>query len=66
MKHILRDRIDANGPLPRKSRRLRLGVIGGGRIAQTQAMAARLSDRWEIVAGALSSDSIRSRDRASE
>ena len=66
MKHILRDRIDANGPLPRQSRRLRLCVIGGGRIAQTQAMAARLSDRWEIVAGALSSDYVRSRDRASE
>ncbi|MEM7378298.1 MAG: Gfo/Idh/MocA family oxidoreductase, partial [Pseudomonadota bacterium] len=49
------------GPLdgtafPAQARRLRLGVVGGGRIAQTQAMAARLSNRWEIVAGALSAD----------
>ncbi len=45
---ILRDPIDINGPFPRQFRRLRLGVVGGGRIAQTQAMAARLTDRWEI------------------
>ena len=44
------------GPFPRLSRRLRIGIVGGGRIAVTQAMAARLSDRWEIAAGALSSD----------
>ena len=62
MEHILRDRIDPIGPLALQSRRLRLGVVGGGRIAQTQAMAVRLSDRWEIVAGALSSDAVRSRD----
>ena len=66
MEHILSDRIDANGPLPRQSRRLRLGVIGGGKIAQTQGMAARLSDWWKIVAGALSSDPVPSRDRVSE
>lgn len=41
---------------PKPDRRLRLGVVGGGRISQTQAMAARQSDRWEIVAGALSSN----------
>ena len=40
---------------PALSRRLRLGVVGGGRIAGTQAIAARLSDRWDVVAGALSS-----------
>lgn len=40
---------------PTLSRRLRLGVVGGGRIAGTQAIAARLSDRWDVVAGALSS-----------
>ena len=45
---------DFEGPFPRLSRRLRLGVVGGGRIAATQAMAARLSDRWDVVAGALS------------
>ena len=44
------------GPFPRLSRRLRLGIVGGGRIATTQATAARLSDYWEVVAGALSSD----------
>lgn len=47
---------DPDGPFPRLSRRLRLGVVGGGRIAGTQANAARLSDRWDVVAGALSSD----------
>ena len=48
--------LDFDGPFPRLSRRLRLGIVGGGRISATQAMAARLTDRWEIVAGALSSD----------
>lgn len=46
----------SEGAFPRLSRRLRIGVVGGGRIAVTQAMAARLSDRWEVMAGALSSD----------
>ena len=38
-------------------RRLRLGVVGGGLgsfIGGTHRQAARLDDRWEIVAGALS------------
>ena len=55
-----------NGPFPRQSRRLRLGVVGGGRIAQTQAMAARLTDRWNVVAGALSSDPKRALERAAD
>ena len=55
-KRLLPAEIDADGEFPRLSRRLRLGVVGGGRIAATQAMAARLSGRWEVVAGALSSD----------
>ena len=63
---ILRDPIDMNGPFPRQSRRLRLGVVGGGRIAQTQAMAARLTDRWDVVAGALSSDPQRALERAAD
>jgi len=63
---ILRDPIDMNGPFPRQSRRLRLGVVGGGRIAQTQAMAARLTDRWNVVAGALSSDPKRALERAAD
>ena len=41
---------------PRLSRPLRLGIVGGGRIARTQAAAALMSGNWEIVAGALSSD----------
>lgn len=43
---------------PSKGRKLRLGVVGGGAgafIGQVHARGARLSDRWEIVAGALSS-----------
>ena len=44
--------LDVTGPYPVLSRRLRLGVVGGGRISRTQAMAARLSDYWEVVAGA--------------
>ncbi|WP_068109005.1 Gfo/Idh/MocA family protein [Tropicimonas marinistellae] len=44
---------------PAAQRRLRLGFVGGGRgslVAQWHANGARLSGRWEIVAGALSSD----------
>jgi len=40
-------------------RRLRLGMVGGGRnafIGAVHRIAARLDDRWEMVAGALSSD----------
>ncbi|KUF12120.1 Gfo/Idh/MocA family protein [Pseudoponticoccus marisrubri] len=40
-------------------RRLRLGFVGGGRgglVGQWHAAGARLSNQWEIVAGALSSD----------
>jgi predicted dehydrogenase len=44
------------GPFPQLSRRLRIGIVGGGRIATTQATAARLTGYWEVVAGALSSD----------
>jgi predicted dehydrogenase len=42
------------------SRRLRLGMIGGGRgafIGAVHRMAARLDDKYELVAGALSSNS---------
>ncbi len=47
---------DLTFPAPR--RRLRLGIVGGGRgafIGPIHANGARLSNRWEIVAGALSS-----------
>lgn len=42
---------------PRPSRRLRLGMVGGGRglIGQVHANGARLSGRWDLVAGALTS-----------
>jgi len=55
-----------DGPFPRQARRLRLGVVGGGRISQTQAMAARMTDRWEIVAGAFSSDPAKAQQRGEE
>ena len=47
---------DFNGAFPKLSRRLRLGIVGGGRVSGMQAMAARMTDYWDIVAGALSSD----------
>ncbi|WP_445502152.1 Gfo/Idh/MocA family protein [Microvirga sp. G4-2] len=46
------------------NRRLRLGMVGGGRgafIGAVHRIAARLDDRWELVAGALSSDPERAR-----
>jgi predicted dehydrogenase len=44
---------------PPPERRLRLGFVGGGRgalVGEWHALGARISNRWEIVAGALSSD----------
>jgi predicted dehydrogenase len=46
------------------NRRLRLGMVGGGRgafIGAVHRIAARLDDRWDFVAGALSSDPERAR-----
>jgi predicted dehydrogenase len=46
-------------PFPAAGRRLRLGVVGGGRgafIGEVHALGAKLSNRWDVVAGALSSD----------
>mgnify|MGYP000341929040 FL=1 len=40
-------------------RRLRLGMVGGGQgafIGGVHRFAARLDGRWDLVAGALSSD----------
>ena len=51
------------------SRRLRLGMIGGGRgafIGAVHRMAARLDDRYELVAGVFSSDPQRSRDSGAD
>ncbi len=61
---LLPEQFDFNGPFPRLKRRLRLGVVGGGRISRTQAMAARLSDYWEVTAGVFSSDSNKSKEQA--
>ena len=44
------------------SRRIRLGMVGGGQgafIGAVHRIAARLDDRYELVAGALSSDPAR-------
>jgi predicted dehydrogenase len=51
-------------PGTKLARRLRLGMVGGGReafIGAVHRMAARLDDRWQLVAGALSSDPQRAR-----
>jgi len=61
-KWFLSDAADAR--LPRPERRLRLGIVGGGRgafIGEIHAMGARLSNCWEVVAGALSSDPTRAK-----
>ena len=63
---LLPDQIDFEGPFPRLTRRLRLGVVGGGRISGMQATAARLTNRWEVVAGAFSSDPARAKAAAAE
>ncbi len=51
------------------SRRLRLGMVGGGQgafIGAVHRMAARLDDRYELVAGCLSSDPERAHASATE
>ena len=53
-----------NPTLRALGRRLRLGVVGGGRgsfIGLTHRAAARLDDRYEVVAAVVSSDPARSR-----
>lgn len=50
-------------------RRLRLGMIGGGQgafIGSVHRMAARLDDRYDLVAGALSSDPDRAKSSAAD
>jgi predicted dehydrogenase len=52
-----------------QQRRLRLGMVGGGQgafIGAVHRIAARLDDRFELVAGALSSDPERARASAAE
>jgi len=51
------------------TRRLRLGMVGGGQgafIGAVHRIAARLDDRYELVAGALSSDVARAKASAAE
>lgn len=51
------------------SRRLRLGMVGGGQgafIGGVHRIAARIDDQYELVAGALSSDPTRARASAEE
>jgi predicted dehydrogenase len=51
------------------ARRLRLGMVGGGQgafIGAVHRIAARLDDRYELVAGALSADPDRARASAAE
>ena len=50
-------------------RRLRLGMVGGGRgafIGGVHRIAARLDDRYDLVAGALSSDAKRAHESAAD
>jgi predicted dehydrogenase len=50
-------------------RRIRLGMVGGGQgafIGAVHRIAARLDDRYELVAGALSSDPKRAAESAAE
>ncbi|OJY36503.1 MAG: oxidoreductase [Rhizobiales bacterium 65-9] len=54
---------------PAAGRRLRLGMVGGGQgafIGAVHRIAARLDDRYELVAGALSSDAERARVSAAD
>ncbi len=50
-------------------RRLRLGMVGGGRgafIGAVHRIAARMDDRYDLVAGALSADAQRAHDSAAD
>jgi len=54
---------------PAPTRRLRLGFVGGGQgafIGAVHASGARLSNRWDIVAGALSSNPERAQTSGKE
>ncbi|MCZ4093111.1 Gfo/Idh/MocA family protein [Sinorhizobium psoraleae] len=54
---------------PLLDRRLRLGFVGGGKgglVGQWHFAGARLSNHWEVVAGALSSDPYNARTSAAE
>jgi predicted dehydrogenase len=59
--------IDASAPANTSTRRLRLGMVGGGPggfIGAVHRIASRIDDRWELVAAALSSNPERGRAAA--
>src|SRR4249920_1284254 len=61
--------IEAKSTARGAGRRIRLGMVGGGQgafIGGVHRMAARLDDRYELVAGALSSDAARATASAAE
>jgi len=54
---------------PKPTRRLRLGFVGGGQgglIGEVHANGARLSNRWDVVAGALSSNPAKAASSAAD
>ena len=63
----IEDQAQASEAHAARHRRWRLGMVGGGQgafIGGVHRIAARLDDRYELVAGALSSDPGRSRASA--
>lgn len=59
--------IEGSAGAPQVARRLRLGMVGGGQgafIGAVHRLAARMDDRYELVAGALSADPHRAHDSA--
>jgi predicted dehydrogenase len=61
--------IESNHNPHQAGRRLRLGMVGGGQgafIGAVHRIAARLDDRYQLVAGALSSDPSRAQASATE
>ena len=59
-------KVNFDSAFPQLSRPLRIGIVGGGRVAVVQSMAARLSDYWEVAAGALSSDPAKAAARGAQ
>ena len=61
--------IEGSGNTDGRARRLRLGMVGGGQgafIGGVHRIASRIDDRYDLVAGALSSDAERAAASAAE
>jgi predicted dehydrogenase len=61
--------VEASAESWERGRRLRLGMVGGGRgafIGMVHRIAARLDDRYELLAGALSADAERAAASAAD